>query len=57
MLPGQTFKLEDIGRILLRYRWLILLPFAVGLASVDAAISRLVAMAAPTRRLAGTALP
>ena len=32
MLPGQTFKLEDIGRILLRYRWLILLPFAVGLA-------------------------
>jgi polysaccharide chain length determinant protein (PEP-CTERM system associated) len=41
VLPGQTFKLEDIGRILLRYRWLILLPFAVGLAVAPFIASRI----------------
>lgn len=41
MLPGQTFKLEDIGGILLRYRWLILLPFAVGLAIAPFIASRI----------------
>ena len=41
MLPGQTIKLEDIGRILLRYRWLILLPFAVGLAIAPFIASRI----------------
>jgi len=41
VLPGQTFKLEDIGRILLHYRWLILLPFAVGLAIAPFIASRI----------------
>ena len=33
MLPGKTFAPEDIIRILQRRRWLILLPFAAGLAA------------------------
>ena len=41
MLPGHTLKLEDIGRILFRYRWLILLPFAVGLAMAPFIASRI----------------
>ena len=34
MLPGKTFTAEDLGRILLRRRWLIVLPFAIGLSTV-----------------------
>ena len=41
MLPGHTLKLEDIGRILFRYRWLILLPLAVGLAMAPFIASRI----------------
>jgi len=33
VLPGKTFAPEDIIRILQRRRWLILLPFAAGLAA------------------------
>ncbi len=31
MLPGKTITPEDVVRILVRYRWLLLLPLAVGL--------------------------
>jgi polysaccharide chain length determinant protein (PEP-CTERM system associated) len=34
VLPAKTFKPEDIVGILLRRRWLILLPFGIGLALV-----------------------
>ena len=40
MLPGKTFTSDDIGRILRRRRWLILLPFAIGLAVAPAIAKR-----------------
>ena len=40
MLPGKTFTPEDIVSILVRRRWLILLPFAVGLALVPLIAAR-----------------
>jgi polysaccharide chain length determinant protein (PEP-CTERM system associated) len=33
MLPGQSLSPETVGRVLVRRRWLILLPFAMGLAA------------------------
>ncbi len=30
MLPGRTYSLAEIGRILMRRWWLVLLPFAIG---------------------------
>ena len=34
MLPGKTIKPDEIIGILLQHRWLILLPFGIGLALV-----------------------
>jgi polysaccharide chain length determinant protein (PEP-CTERM system associated) len=34
VLPGKTFSLQEISAILLRRRWLVLAPFALGLAFV-----------------------
>jgi protein tyrosine kinase modulator len=41
VLPGNTFTAERIARILIRRRWLILVPFALGLAAAPL-ISKLV---------------
>jgi protein tyrosine kinase modulator len=32
MLPGKTYSPQDIGRIIRRHWWLVVLPFAIGLA-------------------------
>ena len=40
MLPGKTIKPEDIIGILLQHRWLILLPFGIGLALVPVIAER-----------------
>src|SRR5688572_5910531 len=40
MLPGQSFSPETVSRILVRRRWLILLPFAVGLAAAPVITAR-----------------
>ena len=31
MLPGKTYSSNEIGRIIGRHWWLLLLPFAIGL--------------------------
>ena len=41
MLPGKTLTPEDIVRILLRRRWLILVPFALGLAAAPFVAKRI----------------
>jgi polysaccharide chain length determinant protein (PEP-CTERM system associated) len=41
VLPGQTFKPEDLVAIVLRRRWLILLPFAIGLAAAPFVAQRI----------------
>lgn len=40
MLPGRTFQPLDIVRIVLRRRWLILIPFALGLMAVPVLAKR-----------------
>jgi len=41
VLPGKSFAPEDIVAILLRRRWLILLPFAIGLAAAPIVAKRI----------------
>ena len=41
MLPGKKYTPDEIGRILWRRRWLIVLPFAVGLAAALVIANRL----------------
>ena len=38
MLPGKKYSGEEIARILRRRKWLVLLPFALGLAGIPSII-------------------
>jgi polysaccharide chain length determinant protein (PEP-CTERM system associated) len=42
MLPGKTYTPDEILRLLLKYKWLIVLPFVVGLGLSVAVASRIV---------------
>jgi uncharacterized protein involved in exopolysaccharide biosynthesis len=44
VLPGKTLTPEDIVSIVLRRRWLILLPFAIGLAAAPYVAKRIPAV-------------
>lgn len=47
VLPGKKYSFGEIAAVLVRRRWVILLPFAVGLPAISATESNVTSVAGP----------